>query len=109
MRGFVFFEEWECVFLNGRLWLVFFDLCFPPCGPVDDEGGAGGPPILGIPGIIFAPEGFADGKLGRGPIDGIWSEYTVAYVIAPVVTKIIAYINTGNPYNCIFTISIILY
>jgi hypothetical protein len=93
------------------LCIVFFDLCFPPCGTVDDEGvagGAGGPPILGIPGIILAPEGFADGKLGRGPRDGIWSEYTVAYVIAPVVAKIIAYINTGNPYNCTFTISIIL-
>jgi len=78
MRGFAFFEEWECVFLDGRLWFVFFDLCFPPCGPIDDDAGivegAGGPPIFGIPGILFAPDGFADGKLGRGPRDGNWSE-----------------------------------
>jgi hypothetical protein len=82
--------------------LVFFDLCFPPCGPDEGEsavGGAGGPPIFGIPGILFAPVGFADGKLDREPRDGIWSEYTVAYVIATVVTKIIEYINTGNPYS----------
>jgi hypothetical protein len=30
-------------------------------------------------------------------------------VIAPVVTKIIAYINTGNPYNWTFTISIMFF
>jgi hypothetical protein len=70
-------------------------------------GGAGGPPIFGTPGIEVAPEGFADGSDGSGPIEGIWVGYTVAKVIAPVVAKIMAYIKTGNPYNCTFTRSII--
>jgi hypothetical protein len=85
------------------------DACFPPWGAGVDGGtlgGAGGPPIFGTPGIEVAPEGFADGSDGRDPTEGIWSGYTVAKVIAPVVTIIIAYIKTGNPYICTFTRSI---
>jgi hypothetical protein len=53
--------------------------------------------------------GLAFGSPGITPLVVGLNGYTVANAIAPVVAIIIAYINTGNPITCRFTISIIIY